>query len=750
MDKRAVSSSSPAGQAKRRGAALRCDALWRAPQTAGLSLPNGAPEGLNLTLTVPYACGIWRLTDISVSVTLMHPYAADVSMRLRAPSPLSTAATGSGLALCSGAGGSNSYNGTYRVSDTAAVSIAAIAPAPNTTLLRTGTYRPHTNLSTLLPSAASPFVPMAGSAWGLQLVDGPRSNATGAVYAWSLTIWAAQPAAPAPSTSAAPSQAALASEAEAALPTSTPAPQGRLEMSIMHRTDEMTWFIQRLNDSASFQLPGQPRAAATNLTLPAGALVNLTCSLAAPFRCGVVSGVSLMLSPNRPPSLAANVSVSLLVMILSLSDSDECLGAGGADAARVGGVLWDPEQGVAAQLAACSFGRFRLLRNSSLVVHVPLPCSLDVIACNTLATANAAKQAYAALSAQQAGLLPSLRRFSHVAYVMPEDTLCSWAGLASLAGGESWLAPRELGVYKPGTMMQELLHNFGMHHGWRDGTEYMDFSTVMGSAHRSCPSAPELLRLGWAAPGVTLNASSLALASTRAGLALNATILGPYGIMIRILPDWLGAAYIRNLYLSLRVRGGPDAQLDAEYGYKISVHEALRSVDNAPPSPQADPRFNLIALVDAGQQLQLPEYGLLVQARELIDGGTRMAVDVCRYRYNASLECALPPVPTICPIVDGYSVRRDLDSALPSAGNHLGVSLSLGALASFCANEPRGCAGFSWDTGLQVGYWKAAVSPTQAVLGSCLYSRILPPTRDSRSKPAEPVAANAAAFPAFA
>lgn len=89
--------------------------------------------------------------------------------------------------------------------------------------------------------------------------------------------------------------------------------------------------------------------------------------------------------------------------------------------------------------------------------------------------------------------------------------------------------------------MQEFIHNFNIYHGWKDDVEYNDYSTAMGSGN-SCPSAPEIWRLGWATPLAQLNSSTLP-ASVFMPYVLPGTILGPDGAMIKIQPDWLGASY---------------------------------------------------------------------------------------------------------------------------------------------------------------------------------------------------------------
>ncbi|KAG2494588.1 hypothetical protein HYH03_007354 [Edaphochlamys debaryana] len=386
----------------------------------------------------------------------------------------------------------------------------------------------------------------------------------------------------------------------------------------------------------------------------------MTCTPISTFACGAVANVFVMFLPAEGGRPAVNASVSLLVAVLRLTGSDECnADYDGADVAGVHDVLWRPNYGVAVQLEACSYGSFKLSRNNSQVVAVDLPCSQDVLWCDHVAAANRARQQ---LNARL--IPPGLRRFTHVMFVMPASAQCGWSGLAEISGTNSWLMPRAMGAYKPGTVMQELLHT---------------------------------------------------------------TFLGPAGVMIRIQPNWLGLRYDKNLYLSLRTRGGGDGELDAEYVRKLSVHEGLKAADNnLLPSPQNDPQYDLKYLLDQGKRLDLLEYGLLIQARELVDNGLRMVVDVCRYRFNASLECAMPPVPTLCPIVDGYLAQRDLDNSL-GADNNLGSKESPGALASFCDNDPRGCTGFSWDTRLGVGYWRKSVAGARPAVGQCLYARIFPP-----------------------
>jgi hypothetical protein len=96
------------------------------------------------------------------------------------------------------------------------------------------------------------------------------------------------------------------------------------------------------------------------------------------------------------------------------------------------------------------------------------------------------------------------------------------------------------GVYNKGTVLQESLHNLNIYHGWKNGVEYDDYSTAMGSGN-SCPSAPELWRLGWATVLDQLNSSTFP-AKVFKTYTLPATYLGADKAMIKVQPDWLSSA----------------------------------------------------------------------------------------------------------------------------------------------------------------------------------------------------------------
>ncbi|KAG2487462.1 hypothetical protein HYH03_013884 [Edaphochlamys debaryana] len=249
---------------------------------------------------------------------------------------------------------------------------------------------------------------------------------------------------------------------------------------------------------------------------------------------------------------------------------------------------------------------------------------------------------------------------------------------------------------------------------------------------RACPTGPELYRLGWATPLAVLNGTDLPEGRPVTNLALPATSLGPEGALILVRPTWMGAQYTKNIYIALRVRGGADLDLPDNFSHRLSIHDSERPefLYNDTTGQSFDPEFTLRSVVAQGGSQTLPAVRLKVQARALVDSGRKMLVDLCRYRANPDLECRMPPTPTLCPPVQGFDWRRDVNLLKPTASN-LGFfrlsTLDLSGPAYKCLGDPR-CQGFSWDRALGFGVFKADVSPApEEAPGTCLYTRSASP-----------------------
>ncbi|KAG2487463.1 hypothetical protein HYH03_013885 [Edaphochlamys debaryana] len=389
---------------------------------------------------------------------------------------------------------------------------------------------------------------------------------------------------------------------------------------------------------------GQPADPGTGLSVPAGRRISALCTPAAGSNSTCVALTGLVVSTLAAPVKAANVSISLLVIALRVNTAPDCPAVmPGVDPAHIESRFWTSEGGqlggYARQLEACSYGAMTLNRTTFRVLNLTLPCSTAALTCDHTEIGNQA----IALALERLGAA-AFSRFSHTMFIMPVGLGCGFGGLALKAGPLSWLVAGPWGLDKMGTTLQELLHNFGLYHGYRDAIEYGDASTFMGFGPSCCVSAPELWRLGWARALLNVSRASLLEGVPRINISLPATYLGPKGAFVKIIPDWMGGGYTKNLYLSLRGRGGGDWGLDSQFVGALSVHEALASVDND-FFAAGDPRLDMTAVLQPGRRLDLPQYRLVVQTQELLGNGSHILVDLCRYPRSAD-DCPMPPLRT--------------------------------------------------------------------------------------------------------
>ncbi|EFJ47465.1 hypothetical protein VOLCADRAFT_91809 [Volvox carteri f. nagariensis] len=395
--------------------------------------------------------------------------------------------------------------------------------------------------------------------------------------------------------------------------------------------DPDSWAVSVDGIDRAYQLPGQPADSDSGAAIGPGNYVALRCILAGPLstKCTAVTGVRIIATPAPTPS--SDVRLNILVMAIRLNATSVCNALPAMSTAEVE-ELYLGSDGFADYLNNCSYGKMVVDRSIFKVVPVTVPCSSAIMSCDPDAIASAARRA-----------LPTgnqVTSYSHLTYILPLGiTSCGWAGLGELPGFQSWLQPTADGEVKRNTVMQELLQNFGLHPAWRNGVQYGDNSTVMGSGN-SCPSAPELSRLGWASPAAVLNSSSLP-ASTFSSFALRATYLGSKGVMVKITPDWLGAAYTKNIYLALRSRGGGDDSLPAQFSRKVSIHEAGTSIDSSGVMSYMDPIVSLIGVVNPNSAFTLPGYNLQIVTGDIRNTGRNILVKVCRY-VDGPNECIEP------------------------------------------------------------------------------------------------------------
>ncbi|GIL61676.1 hypothetical protein Vafri_15984 [Volvox africanus] len=397
------------------------------------------------------------------------------------------------------------------------------------------------------------------------------------------------------------------------------------------------WLLTSINgSSSSYTLPNQPVDVQSGQEIPPGRAVSLTCFLpnASTTTCSNITNARIK-QIAMPAQITNNNTLRVLVMVVHLNKSLECKSQGGANVTQVYNAFLGPN-GHADFFRSCSYGMMVFGRNDLLVVPTEIPCSIEILVnCNVEAIANAATFQMLAAGIQ-------VTSYSHSVYILPDNLAsCGWSGLADIPGTKTWFLPDTSGIFSKGVLMQEILHNFGLFHGWKDGVEYNDYSTAMGRGN-SCPSAPELWRLGWATPLVQLNSTSFPMATYK-NFTLPATYLGPGGVMIKIQPDWLGELYTKNMYLALRVKMAGDRDLNEELNGKLSIHEINKSMDNR-FLVDGDPKISFIAALDPGSSVPYFNYKLHLLVGAFDSKNSTIIVTLCRFVTGLN-ECTANTLP---------------------------------------------------------------------------------------------------------
>jgi hypothetical protein len=241
---------------------------------------------------------------------------------------------------------------------------------------------------------------------------------------------------------------------------------------------------------------------------------------------------------------------------------------------------------------------------------------------------------------------------SHTMFILPWGVSCGWTGISDTPGKRFVVIPTFLGLYRVGTVMHEFLHNYGLFHGWKDGNDYQDYTTCMGNSN-SCPSAPEMRRLGWGRP---INVHN----STNTKIGVNYTYSLPWtltsiGSMIRIQANWMTTGP-QNCYIAFRSK--TDTTFDGTYDYdvtygvdewlptsakdKIHVHTLNADYDNAyndssivigniPSRRLPDPKLTLRGVLAPMEKLILNDMKLIVFANNLQPEKHSMSVSICRF-----------------------------------------------------------------------------------------------------------------------
>ncbi|KAG2433234.1 hypothetical protein HXX76_008304 [Chlamydomonas incerta] len=417
------------------------------------------------------------------------------------------------------------------------------------------------------------------------------------------------------------------------------------------------WFVQRSRaldvngtidgPAETYVLPAQPASVDGEPVRP-GSFVSLICTpaVSSDKRCEKASEAVVMSSAAR---IDGNFAHKMLVMVASACDFP------GADPTAVRNAWWGTN-GHASQMEKCSYGKATYDSNNFEVVRVSISCSTQLQRCNWQGN-DVSEFHEEAQQAARRQLGNSFARFNRFNLILPTGGHgCQFGGLAMVPGDKVWFPSQYFG--DRGTVMQEVVHNLGLVHAYGpranfnrfpDG-EYGDCSTSMGCGD-SCPSAPELFRLRWASPIAELTNFNFPDDGLYRRYVLPATYTSDKN-MIRIRPDWLGGGYTKNVYVSMRQKGGGDWVLEDGFANLVHVHTANVPEDNGDSdrinSYNAKPE--IIRTIGQQSSWTYNDARIAIKTGGFIDGN-KIEVFVCHFR-SSSNECRMPADDTSNTILD--------------------------------------------------------------------------------------------------
>lgn len=404
-------------------------------------------------------------------------------------------------------------------------------------------------------------------------------------------------------------------------------------------------------------LPQQPAYANGALAVP-GDLLSVVCDVLLPSKhltkeCIGLSvatfletKVPMPIKTSATGETTTNFAVKFLVVRLTTTCS-------GRSQPRSESTLRATWQAVSDELGACSYGSMTMPKTSIRVISVELNDCTAYTSCDytTMATKGwtLAKSALGTTASQ----------YTHWALVLPTSGCDNYfAALAYIGSGydawlgrpaTTWYTPGDYGAGRVSTIMQEVLHNFGLYHSSTDSvaddlcachyygtscdschSEYGDYSTCMGWGD-FCPSAAEAYRLGWTQALGVLQTSNTAVGQV---YSFNVPALQrSTSNVVIVKPDWAGSNYFFNMYFSTRDNSGGDAGMYTDFMGRVNVHTVSKTVDVQNTNDQGD--MHLISLIPASTRKVFTKQKLVVYTGA-VAADKSIPVSFCTYSSSSS------------------------------------------------------------------------------------------------------------------